>query len=300
MHLRKIPSLYGWIKTLKWVVTNRGNDSYGKQDIVYSLRSFKAMRKSNLQNLILAEEFVGKLLKDFWPKNSPLNLRRVGPIHDSGYLIAVLEKCDNLVSGGAGKNIDFEINFAEKGCRVHICDPYVKKLPNFHNNIRHYQILLETFTNNKKIRKFSLKDFEEIIGLKPDEVNFLKLDIEGSEVNLLGLTEVNLDHYDEIVIELHDMYNLTDENFRNKIKILKSNLLKNHQVIAFNGNNNGLLLNFGKYLIPEIFELTLLHNKFFSSIINKTFHSTNVLQDSFNNPNRLPLLNIFTYMDKNL
>ena len=294
----KVTSVYHWFFAIKWILTHRGHDSYGRIEVVSALVFFKAIRKANLENLILAEEFVGRLLQDFWPKISPFELLRRGPQFDSGYMIAELNKFDNIVSGGAGKNIDFEMSFALEGSTVSICDPFVDELPVIHKNINHYKVLLDNFDPNEKKEYFTLGKFEELIGLKSEEINLLKLDIEGSEVNLLGQTDVDLNKYDQIVIELHNLHKITEKQFRKRFEVLNRNLLRNHQVIFFNGNNNGLLLNFGPYLIPEIFELTLLHKKYFTKPIKQKYQSTNILQDSINNPQRRPLLNIYSYLCK--
>jgi hypothetical protein len=293
-----VTSVYHWFSAIKWILTHRGHDSYGRVEVVNALVFFKAIRKANLENLILAEEFVGRLLHDFWPKLSPFQLLRRGPQFDSGYMIAELNKFDNIVSGGAGKNIDFEMSFALEGSKVSICDPFVSELPVIHKNIHHYKVLLGDIDSNKKREYLTLGEFEELIGLRSEEINLLKLDIEGSEVNLLGQTEIDLNKYDQIVIELHNLHKITEKQFCKRFEVLNRNLLKNHHVIFFNGNNNGLLLNFGPYLIPEIFELTLLHKKYFTNLIKQKFQSTKILQDSINNPQRRPLLDIYSYLCK--
>ncbi len=295
---RKIVSGYHWFSAIRWIFTHRGHDSYGRIEVVNALVFFKAIRKANLDNLMSSEEFVGRLLQDFWPKISPFQLLRRGPQFDSGYMIAELNKFDNIVSGGAGKNIDFEISFALEGSVVSICDPFVDKLPVIHKNINHYKVLLDDVNLNEKRECLTLGEFEELIGLSSEEINLLKLDIEGSEVNLLGHADVDLNKYDQIVVELHDLHKITEKQFRKRFEVLNRNLLKNHHVIFFNGNNNGLLLNFGPYLIPEIFELTLLHKKYFTDTIKQKYQSTNILQESINNPQRLPLLNIYSYLCK--
>ncbi len=294
----KATSIYYWLSTLKWILINRGHDSYGRIEVVNALVFFKSIHKANSKNLILAEEFSSKLLQNFWPKISPIQLFRRGPQFDSGYMIAELDKFDNIVSGGAGKNIDFEMSFALEGSRVSICDPFVDELPIIHRNVHHYKVLLDDKDSRRKRDYLTLTDFEELIGLKSEEVNLLKLDIEGSEINLLGQADVDLNKYDQIVIELHNLHKITEKQFRERFEILNRNLLRNHHVVFFNGNNNGLLLNFGPFLIPEIFELTLLHQKYFKNITKQNFQSTEILQDSVNNPGRRPLLNVYSYLCK--
>ena len=296
MSYKKIISIFEWFSTIKWVLNHRGNDSYGRTELITAVKFFKAIRKPNLENLVLAEKFVGALLQDLWPKNSPVKLFRQGPQFDSGYTIAALDKIDNVVSGGAGKNIDFELSFALEGSSVHICDPFVDKLPVLNKNLNHYKVLLDFAKPRRSIKYSTLGEFEKIIELNPKETNLLKLDIEGSEINLLGKMGVDLNCYSQIVIELHNLHQLTEREFREKFEVLKDNLLRNHHVIFFNGNNNGILLNFGPYIIPEIIELSLLHKKYFIDTTKQNFKSTNLLQDNNNNPQRLPLPNIYSFL----
>jgi hypothetical protein len=259
---------------------------------------FKSTRKPKLENLILAEKFVGSLLQDLWPKVSPFQLLRRGPQFDSGYMVAELNKFDNIISGGAGKNIDFEMSFALQGSNVSICDPSIDELPTIHRNMQHYKVLLDGAESDRKEKFFTLGEYENRIGFRSDETNLLKLDIEGCEISLLGQADLDLSHYDQIVIELHDLHKVTDHQFREKFEVLIRNLLRDHHVIFFNGNNNGMLLNFGLFLIPEIFEVTLLHKKYFNGITKQNFNSAKLLQDDVNNPQRLPLLNIYSYLCK--
>jgi hypothetical protein len=294
----KLKSSIIWLKTIIWIITNRGNESFGPNEIRYALEFFIASKKGPISNYQVAEKLVGELALRLWPKISPLPIMRVGPRNDSGYSIAEINGIDLIVSGGAGKNIDFELFFAETGTKVYICDPFVKSLPKSHRNISHHLLKFESNISNSKENIITLDGFEELIDINSNGTNLLKLDIEGSEISLLSSNDLNLDKYAQIVIEVHDMYRITSEDFRDKLLKTVDNLLKYHHVISFNSNNNGLILNFGQNLFPEVFELTLLHHKYFDSKSIELVKYNELIEEYTNNRERLANLNIFTYMDR--
>ena len=295
----KLKSSIIWLKTIVWIITNRGNESFGPNEIKYALDFFIASKKVPMSNYQVAEKLVGELALKLWPKISPLPIVRVGPKNDSGYSIAQINDLDLIVSGGAGKNIDFEMFFAETGTKVYICDPFVKSLPKSHRNISHHLLKFESDVTKSKKNITTLDEFEELINIDPNRTNLLKLDIEGSEISLLSSNNLNLDKYDQIVLEVHDMYRVTSEDFRNKLVKTFDNLLKYHHVINFNSNNNGLILSFGQNLFPEVFELTLLHHKYFSLKSLELVKFNGLIEGCTNNPERLANLNIFTFMHRN-
>jgi hypothetical protein len=175
----------------------------------------------------------------------------------------------------------------------------VESLPKSHRNISHHFLKFESDVTKSKENITTLDEFEELINIDPSRTNLLKLDIEGSEISLLSSNNLNLDKYTQIVIEVHNMYRVTSEDFRDKLLKTFDNLLKYHHVINFNSNNNGLILSFGQNLIPEVFELTLLHHKYFSSKSLELVKYDELLEGYTNNPERLANLNIFTYMYRN-
>jgi hypothetical protein len=295
----KLISSANWIKTFFWIITHRGNYSFGSTDIRYALDFFVATKKIEINNFIAAEKSIGEILFKIWPKISPFPIVRVGPKNDSGYSIAQIDSIDSIVSGGAGKNIDFELFFAETGTKVHICDPFVKRLPKSHKNISHYLLKFEENNQKAKIKSTTLSEFEKLIKLSPIGNNILKLDIEGSEVSLLSSVNLSLDKYAQIVIEVHNLYRLSLEDFRNKFVKTIENLTKYHHVVHFNSNNNGLMLSFGSFLIPEVFELTLLHRRYFESKSIQRVRFENITEDNSNNDERLAHINIFAYMERN-
>jgi len=284
-------SLYTWIGLFAWLFKEKRQKSLNALETKYAIELYIYLKKYNKKSLDAAEKIVKHLLKRLQPRESPLKIVRIGQNVDSGYCIANLRKVDMVVSGGAGKNIDFELWFADLNATVHISDPFVKQLPKNHNNISHHKFYLGNSNDAKN--SINLMGFENKIKLEKNNTNLLKLDIEGSELELLGETDVNLQFYDQIVIEIHNIFKVTSNIYKKKLLKMVDNLLKHHHVIVFNANNNGLILNYGKWFVPEVFELTLLNKKFFSNETPDIVHHDNLMQKYNNSPDRLGVPNIY-------
>ena len=294
---RRLRSFTSWVQIFVWIFTNRVKNLTNAADIKYFIDFITHMKKSEYKQLISLERYIGELILKIWPVVSPLPLFRYGPEFDSGYFVAKLENVDILISGGAGKNIDFELTYADLGTSVHLFDPYVSTLPMNHPKICHHAIKLQDSGVKKNSNTLNIQGINLMCNIDESKVNMLKLDIEGSEISLLGSENLNLSAYDQIVLEVHNNFMLTSYNHKQKFNTLIENLLNNHYVITFNANNNGLLLNFGKYFLPEVFEITLLHRKYFISNKIEKLGSEDLSNQTTNNTNRLALPSIFHLFD---
>lgn len=290
----KLVSIVSWLRVISWVLTSRGIDTHGPEEVKKALIFYHFTKKREIIELEHFWRFLDDVLSNIWPKEICLDLVRVGPRGDAGYTIAFLEKYDLILSGGAGKNIDFEIYFADNGSQVHVFDPFVRNLPLKHEKIKHHRILLQGRDSSNNSHQKTLSHAESFVNLDSSQINLLKLDIEGSELDLLGLQDLSLSHYDQIVIEVHDTFKIIDLDYRQRFNRMLSNLLKNHHVIYFSTNNNGLTLTYGTYFLPEVFEITLLHHKYFPATDVKKVKFTDAMQTDNNNPQRIAALNIFS------
>lgn len=289
--IAKTISMIRWGFLFAWMLKNRGPNSFGIYDVKNSLDLFVNMKKSSYKNLKAAEVFITKVERLLRPHISSWPLIRCGPPGDAGYTIARLNSLDYVLSGGAGKNIDFELELARNGSKVFICDPYVKCLPVTHENIVHYKKKL----SSKKSKIFSLRswdliDFYEHIKITRESTKLLKLDIEGDEIELLGNKAISLADYDQIVIEIHNLFELNSSVSIIKFETLINNLFKDHKCIYLNSNNNGILLNFGNKFLPEVVELTLLNNRYFKPDSIQSLDAPK-FDNALNNAKRLPIPN---------
>ena len=224
-------------------------------------------------------------LKPHFIKNS--KLIRLGSIDDGGYVIPkkVLKNTDYLISLGISDNWDFEKHFARlSNCSV---DSYDYSIDNifwinkFKKDLFKF-LCLKIFKPKKLYKMFQFLDFiyffkwkkknsfflkkigigKHLISLK-DIINnkkkankiFLKIDIEGSEYNILD----QINHYKNkitgIVIEFHE----TSKNIKKIISFIYK-IEDKLSLIHIHGNNYSAK---GLNQKPEALELTFVSNKLF-------------------------------------
>jgi hypothetical protein len=235
--------------------------------------------REELQAAEAALEELGRLLQ----VTKIDGLMRFGAKNDGGYIGVASLDTPIVLSGGGGKNIDFEIELAEKGSKVHIYDPTIKKLPRNHVNITHISCALTD--SNDKTFKDSVTLSEAFSDLDRAEhvPVWLKLDIEGSEIDLLSADLKVLTRFQQIFVEFHDTYKLVDPTYRSNLISILEELQKTHYLISIVSNNWQGMTNFGHAFAPVTFEATFISREFAAG-----FSNVNEFQSlkSVNNPNR--------------
>ena len=85
------------------------------------------------------------------------------------------------------------------------------------------------------------------------------MDIEGGEIPWIkSLSNYQLNKFEQIVMEFHNPFRINDNELFEKINT-------NHVLVHFHGNNScGVRLHKG-VIIPNVFECTFLHKKYFIS-----------------------------------
>jgi hypothetical protein len=275
-----------WFLVFKFLFNNRGNETFGADEVIGAVNFSITMRKCSLEAQENAFQFVKNLLDLACSNKSNAKLIRIGPVNDSGYYSVVPKPNSILIAGGAGKNIDFETFFAKKGVSVKIFDPTVAILPSSHTKIEHFSVALDIgnkyFKNsmsfNEIMKKFEVEMFES-------NERFLKLDIEGSELAFLGSEILDLSQFDQIIIEIHNLSYILRDNYLKKFELMFDNLFRHHFLANMNANNNGILFSLGDKSFPEVIELTLLNKRYFNS--HGVLNNSNLI--STNNQNRFPI-----------
>jgi FkbM family methyltransferase len=189
---------------------------------------------------ILRKEILDNKLLDVYFVNNKI---RYGDNSDGGYVI-----CDNLsydcyISAGVGDNESFSYDFLEvhKNIPSFAFDGTIDNLPN--------DTLLLTFIK-KNISNIESDTTTNLVSLvnKFEDV-FLKMDIEGSEIDWILKTEgLGFNKIKQIVIEFHNV--LVDERVLNCIEKIN----QTHFLIHKHENNNS----FSEMRIPNVIELTFL------------------------------------------
>lgn len=218
----------------------------------------------NLTGAVSKDEIIG-LLKRLHPIDPKINLIRIGPKSDGGYLIPDdLEGISACFSPGVDIESRFELEIAEKGIDVFMADYSVEKPkiehPKFHfikkyvgaDDLGDY-ISMSTWTNEN----LPSKDNGDLM---------LQMDIEGFEYEtILSIPRNLLNRFRIIVIELHELNRIPDRYFFNQLNRVIEKLLASHSVVHLHPNNNAKSRMVNGIEIPPLMEITLLRNDRFSS-----------------------------------
>ena len=206
-------------------------------------------------------------------------LCRVGNLSDGGYAMSrsAIERSDALLSLGLGENWSFEKAFSEinKNASIDIYDhtvslyffaskvlkgivKYLLFRDSFSNLLARAKRLFEYFffwiknVGNKhhQIRITEASLSIALSGYRSSDVIGLKVDIEGSEWEILNLIALNQDRFEFVLIEIHD-FDRKVEQLREFLRDLSGQFVLAH----LHANNFDSL---GSNGFPKVFEITLL------------------------------------------
>ena len=225
-------------------------------------------------------------------------LKRIGNKNDGGYVIHYpsLQQVECLVNYGVGYNVEFEKSFNKlTNSETYAFDPTMKKPEFFIEKIKQGKYF-ETFkqviklliwlTQENSLKKYKINFIEEGLSDKNSDffktLNYhfekynlknkktlLKIDIEGGEYDILTKDNFydTLDNVVQLLLEFHYL----KDNIEKISKIIE-NLKPTHSLIHIHGNNNGGTFSLNGKNIPEVIEVTFLHNSY---LPNKTLSTLN-------------------------
>ena len=206
---------------------------------------------------------------------SPFEKKRIGKDYDGGYIIAEIPfvKYTTLTAGGILDDISFEEEFINKypNTQVYAFDGTINNLPKENNKITFIKKNIG-FENNK-----DTTNLHDIINV--NSRIFIKMDIEGGEIPwITSLSDEQMNKFEQIVIEFHWPFTDREIDVFDKIN-------KNHYLIHFHGNNCCGVRNHNGVIIPNVFECTYLHKKYFINIpeLNKELIPCNLDMKNTNN-----------------
>ena len=186
---------------------------------------------------------------------SPFPKLRLGKDYDGGYIIAEIPniKYTILLAGGIETDISFEEDFINRypTVKTYAFDGTINNLPKENNNIIFINKNIG-FENNDHIT--NLHDI-----INANEYIFVKMDIEGGEIPWIkSLNNDQMNKFEQIVMEFHNPF------YDNEIDVFDK-INENHFLIHFHGNNCCGVRNHNGVVIPNIFECTYLHKKYFTN-----------------------------------
>lgn len=226
-------------------------------------------------------------LKIFNPYKTD-GLKRIGSTNDGGYVVHFpsLQHTDCLINYGVGYDISFEKEYNKvTGNPVYAFDPTMKKTAFFVEKIRSgkyvetlkqsLSLLLWTL-QEKDLKKYNIHFVEEGLAAEntalfktfdyhlskynlAEKKVFLKIDIEGAEFEIFSKKDVynKLKNVVQLVIEFH----YAGKNIETIADII-NRLSDTHSLIHIHGNNIGPSFAYNGKQVPEVFEVTFLHNSF--------------------------------------
>lgn len=211
---------------------------------------------------------------------SPFPKKRIGKDYDGGYIIVNVPNIEYSILLGAG--ICDDISFEED---------FVSMYPTIQCNVYDGTIhSLPPSTNNDHSIKDKITFVKKNIGPQNDETTtnlhdiinandniFLKMDIEGAEIPWISsLNNEQLNRFSQIVMEFHTPFSNTEIDVFNKIN-------QNHYLVHFHANNCCGVRNHRGVNIPNVFECTYLHKKYFNNIVPPL--NTDVIPSDLDMPN---------------
>jgi hypothetical protein len=182
---------------------------------------------------------------------------RVGNACDGGYVVPMQAlECDVVLSIGVGSDVSFDLQLAERGAQVLQFDHTVAKVPSSHSNFRFHALGWGPKTEG------SYLGFNEIVARLPAAKAhrlLLKFDIEGAEYDALdALSDHDLSRFGVIVCELHNLSQLPNPVFFDKVHRALTKLTLHHVPVHVHPNNYGAVVLLEGIPLPDVVEISFL------------------------------------------
>lgn len=214
------------------------------------------LKKANGASLTSKDEVI-ILIKSLKPHKTNIELIRLGPKKDGGYLVPNdLMGIAACFSPGVGNSYGFEEACKEKGMKIFLADASV--------NPQNIKIADANFT-----KKFvGVKDSNNYINVNKwlsssqiDDTNdlILQMDIEGDEYRVIEtLDDTYLKKFRIIVIEFHYLHKLWLPDFYNFAQKVFNKILNQFYCVHIHPNNCCGIFTYQNLSIPKVLEITFI------------------------------------------
>jgi hypothetical protein len=183
---------------------------------------------------------------------------RVGGVGDGGYvMVDQLGNVPVCYSIGVGSDVSWDLDMASRGCQVYQYDHTVDRTTSEHPNCHFQKVGLAGYDN-----VYDMKRLDTLVaqnGHADRQDMILKVDIEGQEWASFDALPVSwFGRFSQIVVELHWLDHLHDNQFRRLFTRVLGNMCRTHQCVHIHANNYAGYVIVHGLPIPQVAEVTFL------------------------------------------
>ena len=179
---------------------------------------------------------ISALIHALHPRDSGVDLIRLGPDGDGGYLIPDdLSGIEYGFSPGVSTESDFEVDLAKRGLKVYLADYSVDSAASNDSNL---------FFDKKFVGSLSNREFMTLDEWKNKKIPdysgdlILQMDIEGAEFEaIMSVSASLLSQFRIMVIEFHFLQELFNRPYFDLTFRVFRKILQNHSVVHIHPNN---------------------------------------------------------------
>lgn len=199
------------------------------------------------------------LINSLHPKSTDIELIRLGPQGDGGYLIpddlAGIEAC---FSPGVSDSSDFELACANLGMQIFMADHSVNGPATSHKSFNFTKKYVGATTSEKFM---TINDWIKNSPVNETSDLILQMDIEGYEYEtLLSIPDELMKRFRIIVIEFHRLHHLWSAPFHRIASSAFVKVLQTHSCVHLHPNNCRSSIYMQGIEIPRVMEFTFLRN----------------------------------------
>ncbi|SEH25224.1 Methyltransferase FkbM domain-containing protein [Selenomonas sp. KH1T6] len=238
---------------------NAGHCDYLMQSFMGNWQTEVMSRYEDISSSKIARHIssLRSLLQVKRPSAKSGRLIRTGNANDGGYVM--LDNMDGskvAYSIGICDDVTWDSFMAERGFDVYMYDHTIEGLPEENPRFHWQKIGLGGIYDEQHPELRTLPMLLEDNGHLGQKHMILKMDIEGAEWSCFSnLEEAYLEQFDQILLELHDMNDLSRHD--EMLEVL-AKLNKTHQLVHIHGNNCDVYTMVKGMVMPNFIEVTYL------------------------------------------
>ncbi len=201
-------------------------------------------------------ERVQAALSFLQPKSCGIELIRIGPDNDGGYLLPNdLEDIAALFSPGVSDTLGFDVEIARRGIPCFLADASVSPPTDLLENMEFIQKFIGASDDNSFITMEAWMS-----GRAPENHDLmLQMDIEGAEYDVLSeLTEEQIQRFRIIVIEFHHLHEIFDAEHAKAMTRVFEKLSRTHVPCHVHANNVVAYFEWEGLTVPPVIEVSYI------------------------------------------